>query len=191
MSDVSVVIAIAGSARRFFKYRTTYSVARCCASAALPPFPQKNSVPPPFTTSRIIVAARSTSAPRWSAAAMAVAASSRSRCETCSFIVSLSSSSQQQFSQAAEHTAAERQRRYGNQRLVGDHPGSIGVGQQLCVLYRAHLFEPDARRGQRSPITMIVTGEAINETVREHGFRQLRHRASREQHRRVGLNDGA
>ena len=40
-SEVSVVRATAARARRFLAYRTTNSVARCCASAALPPLPAK------------------------------------------------------------------------------------------------------------------------------------------------------
>ena len=52
-SEVSVVSAIAASGRRAAAYRTTYSVARCCASAALPPLPQKNSVPPARSVSSV------------------------------------------------------------------------------------------------------------------------------------------
>src|SRR5688572_5439980 len=76
-SDVSVVSAIAGIARRFFMYRTTYSVAMCCASAALPPLPQKYSVPPRRTVSRTIARALSSAGPSCSATRSAVAASSR------------------------------------------------------------------------------------------------------------------
>src|SRR5208337_1695032 len=44
-AEVSVVSAIAGSAFRFTLNRTTNSVARCWASAALPPFPKKTIFP--------------------------------------------------------------------------------------------------------------------------------------------------
>jgi len=40
-AEVSVVKAIAGSAILFFLNLTVSSVARCCASAALPPLPKK------------------------------------------------------------------------------------------------------------------------------------------------------
>jgi hypothetical protein len=45
-TEESVVSATAANGRRAAEYRTTYSVAMCCASAALPPLPQKKSVPP-------------------------------------------------------------------------------------------------------------------------------------------------
>src|SRR5688500_17837712 len=83
-SDVSVVSAIAGYARRLRMYRTTYSVARCCASAALPPLPQKNSVPPPFTVSRTIASARSSDGPSSAITRSAVAAGSRRGAENAS-----------------------------------------------------------------------------------------------------------
>src|SRR5450830_700983 len=59
-------------------YRTTYSVAMCCASAALPPLPQKKSVPPRLTADCTISSARSMSGPSSIATRSAVAASSRS-----------------------------------------------------------------------------------------------------------------
>src|SRR5581483_5558511 len=43
---VSVVKAIAGSARRSRANFPTSSAARCCASAALPPFPNMSTCPP-------------------------------------------------------------------------------------------------------------------------------------------------
>ena len=52
-SEVSVVRATAASARRVRAYRTTNSVARCWASAALPPFPAKKSVPPPRSVRQV------------------------------------------------------------------------------------------------------------------------------------------
>ena len=42
-ADVSVVSAIAGSARRSPMKRPTSSAAMCCASAALPPLPKSRS----------------------------------------------------------------------------------------------------------------------------------------------------
>src|SRR5688572_25537637 len=50
----------------------------CCASAALPPLPQKYSVPPRRTVSRTIARALSSEGPNCSATRSAVAASSRS-----------------------------------------------------------------------------------------------------------------
>ena len=41
MADVSVDKDIAGNAILFFLNLTVNSVAKCCASAALPPFPKK------------------------------------------------------------------------------------------------------------------------------------------------------
>jgi len=41
IAEVSVVIEIAGRALLFFLNFTIISVARCCACAALPPFPKK------------------------------------------------------------------------------------------------------------------------------------------------------
>src|SRR5687768_10423305 len=58
-------------------YRTTYSVAICCASAALPPLPQKYNVPPLRTVSRTIERALSSEGPSCSATRSAVAANSR------------------------------------------------------------------------------------------------------------------
>ena len=40
-ADVSVANDIAGIALRFFENLTVSSVAKCCASDALPPFPKK------------------------------------------------------------------------------------------------------------------------------------------------------
>src|SRR5437763_7355780 len=65
-------------------YRTTYSVAMCCASAALPPLPQKYSVPPCRTVSRTISSARSSAGPSWSTTRCAAAARSRSGAENAS-----------------------------------------------------------------------------------------------------------
>ena len=45
-SDVSVVSAMAGSGARSASWRTMHSVARCCASAALPPLPHSKIFPP-------------------------------------------------------------------------------------------------------------------------------------------------
>src|SRR6185312_4415385 len=77
-SEVSVVSATAGYARRLRMYRTTYSVARCCASAALPPLPQKKSVRPACTVPRTISSARSSSGPIVSLTRLASSARSRS-----------------------------------------------------------------------------------------------------------------
>ena len=47
-AEVSVVSAKAAIAFLFFLYLTVSYVARCCASAALPPFPNKSILPPLF-----------------------------------------------------------------------------------------------------------------------------------------------
>jgi hypothetical protein len=71
VEEVSVVRASAAIGARAAPKRTVSSVARCCASAALPPLPKSRILPPPATAS----AAHSTkwtkappSAPRLAAA---------------------------------------------------------------------------------------------------------------------------
>src|SRR3954454_25340435 len=61
--EESVVKAMAGKPRRSLTNRPTNSAARCCASAALPPLPQKSNLPPDWRQLEINDAASTIAAP--------------------------------------------------------------------------------------------------------------------------------
>jgi len=61
-TDESVVTATAGSGGRSSSKRLTNSAARCWASAADPPLPQKKSLPPRARPTAMVRAVRSTRA---------------------------------------------------------------------------------------------------------------------------------
>src|SRR5947209_8636359 len=112
-------------------YRTTYSVARCCASAALPPLPQKKSVPWRLTVSCTSSSARSSSGPSSVATRSASAARSRSALANAEAAGEVfvtwndSAVGKEELAQPAEDSTGRGERRHRYDRFARQHAPCI------------------------------------------------------------------
>src|SRR5688572_24712472 len=143
----------------------------CCASAALPPFPQKNSVPPRCTVSCTMRCARSRSGPNSIATRSAVAARSRRASANGEDISGSAmvearprSAAEKQLAEAREDARLRGQWRYGRQRLAIQQAARVRSREQGRMLGCRYLEEPLPSGGERAGVAVIVAREQVHES---------------------------
>ena len=158
----------------------------CCASAALPPLPQKKSVPPRHGLAHQRRRPLDVGAEPLGRRAGGLGQLEQGRGELAHARSTPSSRLIRRTTPAGRGTGAD-----GKRDLVGEESRRIHVREYARLLRRPAGLEPVARMGERALVAVVVAGDAVHEPLGEHVRRQLAHRRAVAEHDGVHLDDGA